>query len=51
LDESHRGPIAIKERVRAIGGQLCVQSKPGQGATLIITFPTVPHSASAQAMS
>jgi signal transduction histidine kinase len=33
----------IKERVRAIGGELTVNSAPGQGATLRITVPQEIH--------
>ena len=39
LEKSRRGPFAIKERVRAIGGELLVESRPGQGSRLEITFP------------
>jgi two-component system sensor histidine kinase DegS len=39
LDESHRGPGVIKERVRLIGGELTIDSKPGHGARLEITIP------------
>lgn len=39
LKNSRRGPLAIKERVRAIGGELSIESNPGQGARLEIIFP------------
>jgi signal transduction histidine kinase len=39
LEKSRRGPFVIKERVRAIGGELFIESRPGQGARLEITFP------------
>ncbi len=39
LDELHRGPTVIKERVRAIGGDLVIESSPGHGSRLEITVP------------
>lgn len=39
LKDSRRGPLLIKDRVRAIGGQLTIESSPGQGARLEIKFP------------
>src|SRR5262249_3080407 len=39
LEESRRGPLVVKQRVRAIGGELTVISKPGQGARLEIRVP------------
>jgi signal transduction histidine kinase len=39
LDELHRGPAVIKERVRAIGGDLVIDSSPGHGSRLEITVP------------
>jgi signal transduction histidine kinase len=39
LDELHRGPTVIKERVRAIGGDLVIDSSPGHGSRLEITVP------------
>jgi signal transduction histidine kinase len=39
LDELHRGPTVIKERVRAIGGDMVIESSPGHGARLEITVP------------
>ena len=39
LRNSRRGPLVIKERVRAIGGELSIESTPGQGARLEIIFP------------
>ncbi len=39
LDDLHRGPTVIKERVRAIGGDLVVESSPGHGSRLEITVP------------
>lgn len=46
LEETGKGPMIIKERVRLIAGQLTVESNPGQGARLEITVPRdgeVPH--------
>ncbi len=43
LDASHRGPSVIKERVRLIGGELTIESFPGQGASLEITIPNESH--------
>jgi signal transduction histidine kinase len=46
LEETGKGPMIIKERVRLIAGQLTVESNPGQGARLEITVPKdgeVPH--------
>jgi signal transduction histidine kinase len=39
LDELRRGPTVIKERVRAVGGDLLIESNPGRGAKLEITVP------------
>jgi len=39
LEESRRGPLVVKQRVRAIGGELSIVSKPGQGARLEIKVP------------
>jgi signal transduction histidine kinase len=39
LDELRRGPTVIKERVRAVGGGLLIESNPGRGARLEITVP------------
>ena len=39
LDEKRRGPLVIKQRVRAIEGELTVISKAGQGARLEIKVP------------
>jgi signal transduction histidine kinase len=39
LDAARKGPVIIKERVRAIGGELSIESAPGRGARLEITFP------------
>ncbi len=39
LDAMRRGPAVIKERVRAVGGDLVIESMPGQGSRLEITIP------------
>ncbi len=39
LDAAHKGPMIIRERVRSIGGELVVESGPGRGARLEISFP------------
>ena len=39
LDNLRRGPAVIKERVRAVGGDMVIESTPGHGARLEITIP------------
>ena len=39
LEIARKGPVVIKERVRAIGGTLAVESAPGQGARVEIWVP------------
>ena len=39
LDAARKGPLVIKERVRAIQGELTVESTPGRGARLEILIP------------
>ena len=39
LEESRRGPLVVKQRVRAIGAELTIISKPGHGARLEIKIP------------
>jgi signal transduction histidine kinase len=39
MEEMGKGPMIIKERVRLIGGELTVESNPGQGSRLEITVP------------
>jgi signal transduction histidine kinase len=39
LEDSRRGPLIIKERVRAIGGELSIDTRPGRGARLEIKIP------------
>lgn len=46
MEQTGKGPMIIKERVRLIAGQLTVESNPGQGTRLEITVPRdgeVPH--------
>ena len=33
------GPVSIKRRVRMMGGELILHSRPGQGSTLEVRFP------------
>jgi signal transduction histidine kinase len=39
LDEGRKGPFVIKERVRALGGELTIVTSPGGGARLDILLP------------
>ena len=39
LEDRRLGPLVIRERVRNIGGEIVVESGPGKGAILEITFP------------
>ena len=39
LDDFRKGPMVIKERVRAVGGNLLIESTPGRGSRLEITVP------------
>lgn len=39
LEEDRRGPLVIKQRVRAIDGELTIVSKAGQGSRLEIRIP------------
>lgn len=39
LDSLRRGPAVIKERVRAVGGDMMIESTPGHGCRLEITIP------------
>jgi signal transduction histidine kinase len=39
LDAARKGPLVIKERVRALSGELTVDSRPGKGARLEISIP------------
>jgi signal transduction histidine kinase len=42
-EHTHQGPVVIKERVRLLGGELTVESDPGRGARLEISFPVAIH--------
>ncbi len=39
LDDLRQGPTVIKERVRAVGGDLLIESNRGRGARLEVTVP------------
>ncbi len=39
LDDGRKGPIVIKDRVRAIGGQLTLESVPNRGTRLKVLVP------------
>jgi signal transduction histidine kinase len=39
LDQQRRGPVVIRDRVRAIRGRLTIDSQPGRGARLEILVP------------
>jgi signal transduction histidine kinase len=43
LDAARLGPVVIKERVKAIGGELVINSVPGKGARLEVSVPQVSH--------
>jgi len=43
LDRARKGPVVIKERVLAIGGELTVESALGRGTRLEITIPGTSH--------
>ena len=46
MEESGKGPMIIRERVRLISGELTVESTPGQGTRLEVTVPRngeMPH--------
>jgi signal transduction histidine kinase len=43
LDVERKGPVIIKERVRAIGGQLAVESDPGHGARVEVQLSQRTH--------
>ena len=40
LNELKMGPASICRRVRELGGELAVDSRPGEGATLWMRFPS-----------
>jgi signal transduction histidine kinase len=39
LDALRTGPVSIKRRIRMLGGDLQIDSRPGEGATLTIQVP------------
>lgn len=39
LAAAHQGPAVIMERVRELGGEISVESKPGQGARVDVAVP------------
>ena len=39
LEASDLGPGVIKERVRAIGGRLSIESRPGSGTRMELEWP------------
>lgn len=39
LDAARRGPVVIKERAHAIGGEVTIASVPGRGSRLEVTIP------------
>ncbi len=43
LEKTGQGPWIIKERVRLLGGEVAVESSPGQGARLVISFPVTTY--------
>ena len=47
LEKIRAGPLVIKERVRSLGGELSIESKPGQGSRLVISFPQMVMSSTA----
>lgn len=45
LDQARKGPLVIKERVRAIGADMKIDSVPGRGARLEIRMPRKAYAA------
>jgi signal transduction histidine kinase len=45
------GLISMKERLKLVDGQLCIESKPGQGTTIRARVPLSPETAVARASS
>ena len=39
MDKQHQGPWVIKDRVRRLGGEITVESVPGRGSRIEISFP------------
>jgi len=40
---TRKGPLVIRERVQALGGNIRVESSPGEGARLRISIPQIRH--------
>jgi signal transduction histidine kinase len=43
VDAQRKGPVAIKERARTVGGSLALRSQPGFGTQLELTIPNKHH--------
>jgi signal transduction histidine kinase len=43
IDAQRKGPVIIRERVRAIGGSLALRSQPGFGTQVEVTIPAKHH--------
>ena len=43
LEASDLGPAVIKERVRAMGGRLAIDSNPGAGVRIDVEWPKGAH--------
>ncbi len=43
LEHSQLGPWVIRERVRLLGGKVVVESDPGQGTRIEVSFPLASH--------
>ena len=43
LEHSRLGPWVIRERVRLLGGKVVVESDPGQGTRIEVSFPLATH--------
>jgi signal transduction histidine kinase len=39
LDAARMGPVSIKRRIRMLAGELAIESRPGEGATLTFRVP------------
>jgi signal transduction histidine kinase len=47
LEKTRSGPVTIRQRLRDLGGNLLIESHPGQGSRLSITVPYVVRDADA----
>jgi signal transduction histidine kinase len=43
LDRQRRGPVVLRERVRAMGGELAIRSQPGGGSRIEMAVPGQRH--------